>query len=86
MTMLSIESYYLKNLGFGFLVVIAFISYIWTLICITIGIREIVVIRNNQILNEINSSKSSLLDKIELSAKFNNYLYKELEKCKKMKE
>lgn len=86
MTMVSIDTYYLNHLGFGFVVVIAFFSYIWSLVCIVIGIREIIVIRNNQILQEINNVVSLLDDEINLRHKIYTKLFTELEECKKMKK
>jgi hypothetical protein len=83
MTILSIEAYYTKDIGFGFLVVFGIMSYIWTIVCIVIGIRELVVVRNNKILNEINMSVAWLLDEIEVRDKINTKLYKELKQCKK---
>ena len=94
MTILSIEAYITRDIGFGFMVVFAIISYIWTIVSIVIGIREIIVVRNNKILKEIeirtnylsnhfNSFVDLVYDEINLMYEELRKIRKDNDKCKK---
>ena len=87
MTILSIEAYITKDMGFGFLVVFAIMSYIWTIVSIVIGIRELIVVRNNNIIEYILDSQDndyliirSTIDKCRSDIE---KLQKEVKQCKK---
>ena len=87
MTMLSIEAYITKDMGFGVLVIFAIMSYIWTIICIVIGIREIIVVRNNKIIQFVIETQEHdytvmRFNMINLTKNIER-LEKELKQCKK---
>ena len=90
MTILSIHAYYIKDIGFGFAVFFAIMGYIWVIVCFVIGIREIIVVRNNQIIEYIfyNQDNTYLI----MRSTIDNFrsdiekLRKEINQCKKMKK
>ena len=94
MTILSIQAYYTRDITFGFVVVFGVLAYLWTIICIVMGIREMIVVRNNKILKEIeirtnylsnhfNSFVDLVYDEINLMYEELRKIRKDNDKCKK---
>ena len=87
MTILSIQAYYTRDITFGFVVVFGVMAYLWTIICIVMGIREIIVVRNNSIIEYVIQTQeqdyikiSRIICKLTLDIE---KLKKEVKQCKK---
>ena len=87
MTILSIQAYYTRDITFGFVVVFGVMAYLWTIICILMGIREIIVVRNNKIIQFVIETQEHdytvmRFNMINLTKNIER-LEKELKQCKK---